>query len=71
MARMLGRRAARGCPICKVEPGPDCADATKSKRQMRFAEKRSIRAEVDEEIQRFDAEREEFAYHLWLSLGRR
>lgn len=73
MAKMLGRKGVGQCPWCRCIPeGPsDCPDTSKSNRQVRFAEERQWRSEVNEEIQRFDEEREEFAYHLWLALGRR
>ena len=50
MARMLGRVASRHCPICRCEPGPDCADRGKAKRQVRARERDQVRRIVREEM---------------------
>lgn len=43
MARMLGRVSPSWCPICRGEPGPDCPDRGKGKRQMKRRERAEFR----------------------------
>lgn len=48
--KLLGRAAIGQCPGCRCEPGPDCPDTSKTKRQRRFAEESAWRREVEQEL---------------------
>lgn len=43
MARMLGRVSPPWCPICNKPPRIDCPDFSKSKKQVRYRERREWR----------------------------
>lgn len=49
-SRMLGRQARlRGCLVCRTTSGPDCADASRTRRQQRAYEEREWRRAAERE----------------------
>ena len=48
VARMPGRVAPDWCPYCHGPPGPDCANAKRTPRQIRRQLKTELRRETEE-----------------------
>lgn len=74
MARMVGAIGQGQCPGCRhgYRPGPDCADTSKSNRQVKLRERKQWRREALAELSGADDLGEDFAIwrHESLELAR-